>query len=192
MLNELQNYLASQVPEAQAQLIAAQEAGDAALLVNGPHIEKVLTSLKNFPKWSFKVLQTISAVDYPEYFELNYILATFDLHASYQLILKVRLTEKSQASISSVHHLFSSANWLERECFDMFGITFTGHPDLRRILCPDDWEGYPLRKDYQAARFYRDLEIYPPAKMNLEEREFEAKAQANKEDLIKKALEKGL
>ncbi|MBT3716729.1 MAG: NADH-quinone oxidoreductase subunit C, partial [Deltaproteobacteria bacterium] len=64
-----------------------------------------------------------------------------------RLRLKVRLTE-DDCKIASIHHLWKAVDWYERECFDMFGIVFEGHPDLRRILMYDEFEGHPLRKDY--------------------------------------------
>ena len=71
--------------------------------------------------------------------------------------------------------VYSAANWQERECYDMLGVRFKNHPDHRRILCPDDWEGFPLRRDYEAAKSYRGMEIYPDDKMNFEDREFAQK-----------------
>jgi len=59
--------------------------------------------------------------------------------------------------VPSVAGVWKAAVWLERECYDLFGVTFTGHPDLRRILLPDDWEGWPLRKDYREADGYRGV-----------------------------------
>jgi NADH-quinone oxidoreductase subunit C len=78
-------------------------------------------------------------------FEVNYHLLSLDRRE--RVRLKVRLSG-SDPSIHSVTTIWPTANWHERENFDLFGIRFEGHPDLRRILMPDDWEGYPLRKDY--------------------------------------------
>jgi NADH-quinone oxidoreductase subunit C len=74
------------------------------------------------------------------------------------LMLKV-LLPRDQAEIESVCPVWKSANWMEREVFDMFGIHFRNHPDLRRILMPADWEGHPLRKDYQQQELYRDIQV---------------------------------
>jgi NADH-quinone oxidoreductase subunit C len=94
----------------------------------------------------FDYLVDITAVDYPqraERFDLVYILYSFSRNE--RIRVKTRIGEGTKAQTATGVHL--TANWLEREVFDMFGIEFAGHPDLRRILLPEDWQGYPLRKD---------------------------------------------
>jgi NADH-quinone oxidoreductase subunit C len=95
----------------------------------------------------FDYLVDLTAVDCPKQelrFELVYIVYSFSRNE--RLRVKTRVAESEAAT--SVVSLFQAANWLEREVFDMFGIPFSGHPNLKRILMPDDWSGYPLRKDY--------------------------------------------
>jgi NADH-quinone oxidoreductase subunit C len=95
---------------------------------------------------SFDMLVDLTAVDYPKRearFELIYILYSFA--SNKRVRVKVNLREGQPAP--SITNIFVGANWLEREVFDMFGITFDGHPNLKRILLPDEWNGYPLRKD---------------------------------------------
>ncbi len=95
----------------------------------------------------FDYLVDITAVDYlkrPERFDLLYVLYSFPRNQ--RIRIKVRFSEGYRPATATGVHL--TANWLEREVFDMFGIEFAGHPDLRRILLPDEWQGYPLRKDY--------------------------------------------
>ncbi len=93
-------------------------------------------------------LVDLCGVDYPDRknrFEVIYNL--YSIKFKHRLILKALLTEEN-ASIDSVEPIWNGANWHEREACDMYGIVFNGHPDLRRILMPEDWEGHPLRKDY--------------------------------------------
>lgn len=95
----------------------------------------------------FDLLTDLTAVDWPKRerrFEVVYNLYSFPKNE--RLRLKADLGERER--IASVVSVWGAANWLERECYDMFGVLFDGHPDLRRILLPDEWQGYPLRKDY--------------------------------------------
>jgi NADH-quinone oxidoreductase subunit C len=95
----------------------------------------------------FDYLVDLTAVDYPkadQRFEIVYVLYSF-AHND-RIRVKTRVADgQKPPTVTDVH---PTANWLEREVFDMFGIEFAGHPDMRRILLPDDWRGYPLRKDY--------------------------------------------
>jgi NADH-quinone oxidoreductase subunit C len=88
----------------------------------------------------------LSAVDWKQD-GLEVVCRVENLNAGLALVLRTRLGP-GQTRCPSLTGLWRGADWMERECFDMFGIVFDGHPDLRRILLPQDWEGYPLRKDY--------------------------------------------
>jgi NADH-quinone oxidoreductase subunit C len=95
----------------------------------------------------FDYLVDITAVDYPsrpERFDLVYILYSFARNQ--RIRIKTRIAEGYQPATATT--VYPGANWLEREVFDMFGIEFAGHPDMRRILLPEEWQGHPLRKDY--------------------------------------------
>lgn len=108
-------------------------------------VPDLLRTLRDDRDYDYLAEET--AVDYPndeKRFELVYVLYSFS--RNHRLRIKARLAEG--VKMPSVVDLYSGANWMEREIFDMFGIEFSGHPDLRRILMPDEWEGHPLRKDY--------------------------------------------
>ena len=95
----------------------------------------------------FDYLVDVTAVDYPkraERFDLVYILYSFSRNE--RVRVKTAIADGYRPATATTVHL--TANWLEREVFDMFGIEFEGHPDMRRILLPEEWQGYPLRKDY--------------------------------------------
>jgi len=92
----------------------------------------------------FDFLTDLTVVDYPKddhRFELIYILYSFARNE------RIRVKTRTSVSVPSITPIFHAANWLERESFDMFGVSFEGHPDLKRILLPDEWHGHPLRKD---------------------------------------------
>ena len=108
----------------------------------------VARALRDHPALRFTLLAELTAVDFhprDPRFEVVYLLVSIEHRL--RLRLKVRLFN-ADARIASVHAVWPAANWLEREVWDLFGIVFDGHPDPRRLLMPEDWEGFPLRKDY--------------------------------------------
>lgn len=110
-------------------------------------LEALTRLLKEDPPREYRLLEDITALDYPDRekrFELIYIL--YSLALRQRLIIKIQIGDGESAP--SLTKLWSSANWAEREVYDMFGIPFDGHPDLKRILLPDGWKGHPLRKEY--------------------------------------------
>jgi NADH-quinone oxidoreductase subunit C len=97
----------------------------------------------------FNLLSDLCGVDYLGKKEQRFMVVynMYNLTTKERIRIKAPVAEE-EASIDTVSTVWSTANWLERECWDLFGITFNGHPDLRRILMAEDWEGHPLRKDY--------------------------------------------
>jgi len=114
--------------------------------VDGARIVEICDFLKRDEEVSFNYLSDLTCVHYPDRrdapFEIVYNL--FSISSNERVRLKVRTSE----AVESVTSVWPAANWLEREVFDLFGIRFSNHPDLRRLLLPPDWEGYPLRKDF--------------------------------------------
>lgn len=170
MHKKVADFLNARVSESKA-THEERENGDDVVVVEPGSLHQCCQVLKEDAEMDFKVLQVVSGVDYPEenIIEVNYMLSNF--FKNHEIILKVRLP-RDNPKVESVCDLWKSANFQERETYDMLGVEFENHPDPRRILCPDDWEGWPLRKDYEAAKKYHAMEIYPEAKMNMREREF--------------------
>lgn len=133
------------------------------LVVNVEYIVPICMYLRDTQGHYYDFLSNISAVDYfPENrFTVVYHLASLPYQT--QLVLKVEIpNERSQDNlpeVPSVSSVWKTADWHEREAYDLMGIFFIGHPDLRRILLPDDWQGHPLRKDYQDPESYHGISI---------------------------------
>jgi NADH-quinone oxidoreductase subunit C len=130
--------------------------GETTLVVPRNVLREVAERCRADKELQFNLLSDATCVDrYPlePRFEVNYHLVSIPRSA--RLRLQVRLSS-SDPVVDSLVSVWPGANWLEREIFDLMGIRFNGHPDLRRILMPDDWEGYPLRKDYPVEG-YRDI-----------------------------------
>jgi len=116
--------------------------------VKRENLLKVAKYLKENPECSFNFLSDLCGIDYPKgehHFEVVYHL--YSIEHTHRLRMKVSLLA-SDLTIPSVSSVWRTANWHERECYDMLGINFSDHPDLRRILTPDGFKDYPLRKDF--------------------------------------------
>jgi NADH-quinone oxidoreductase subunit C len=115
------------------------------LVVDSSVLSEVLLAAR--AQESFDYLVDLTAVHYPQReltFDVVYVLYSFARNER----IRVKAQIADGEAVQSVVQIWSTANWLERECYDMFGIVFQGHPDLKRILLPDGWQGHPLRKDY--------------------------------------------
>ena len=142
-------------------------------------ISKTLLFLKNNDRCKFKQLIDITAVDYPKKekrFKLVYLILSHENNL--RLIIDSSLQENSE--VPSISKIFPSANWMEREVFDMYGIKFKDHPDLRRILTDYNFKGYPLRKDFPLTghlevRYSEDKKkvVYEPVKLEQNYRNFD-------------------
>lgn len=122
--------------------------GETTVVVPREHLRPLAEFLARDAELAFTFLSDVTVVDrFPiePRFELNYHLLSLSRRSSIRL--RVRLAGETPV-IETVIPVWPTANWHEREIFDLFGIRFEGHPDLRRMLLPDDWEGHPLRKDY--------------------------------------------
>jgi NADH-quinone oxidoreductase subunit C len=144
------------------------------IYVDREHLIDALRTLRDDPALQFAFLSDVTAIDLlpaEPRFEMVYHLAC--LGAAYgsaparRLRLKVRVPG-GDPRVPTVTPVFPGANWPEREVYDLMGIRFDGHPDLRRILTPDDWEGHPLRKDY-AVQVRKDAAAWSPLQLTLEE-----------------------
>jgi NADH-quinone oxidoreductase subunit C len=122
------------------------EPGDQYVVVRPDILREVCGFLKDTPDLNFSFLSFITAIDYYEYFELVYLLNS--LEHNHSLALKTRLYDRESPAIGSVVELWRGADFQEREIYDLFGISFEGHPNLKRIFMWEGFEGHPLRKDF--------------------------------------------
>ena len=149
------------------------------LSINEENLIDVIVFIKNNPHTKFRQLIDITAVDYPEK-EMRFKLIYFFLSHEFNLRLNLEYFIKENEIVSSITSIFPSANWMEREVFDMYGISFKDHPDLRRILTDYNFKGYPLRKDFpltghNEVRYNEEDKkvIYEPVKLEQNYRNFD-------------------
>jgi len=127
------------------------------LMVDPAEIVPLLTACRDMPLLQFDLLIDLTAADpAADGEDLWVLIQLLSLKHRHRLSIKACLP-KSALSMPSATAVYRAANWHERECSEMFGITFEGHPDPRKILLPDDWDGYPLRKDYEFPTEYHGI-----------------------------------
>ena len=155
------------------------ERGELSILVPRPRIADVLLTLRDDAALAFQQMMDLCGVDYPERperFEVVYNL----LSLKYNWRVRVKVQTDEASLVPSIAGVYSSAGWWERECWDMYGIAFSGNPDLRRILTDYGFEGHPLRKDfplsgYVEVRYDEDQKrvVYEPVKLPQDFRSFD-------------------
>jgi len=142
--------LKERFPDAAAQV--TYYAGEVTTVVPASRLLEILSFLKTDDRTAFNLLADLTAADYPKRekrFDVVYHL--YSIPRNHRLRLKAQVGEAE--AVPSAASLYHAAEWHEREIFDLFGIKFEGHPDLRRILLPDEWQGHPLRKEYPLEGF---------------------------------------
>ncbi len=137
--------LAARFGEAIGELAGKDQ--DASITVAPSAIAQVCRLLRDEPDVAFDCLSNLSGVDYPKRGCIQVVYHLYSYRHRHWIVLKVDVPRDNPA-LPTVTGIWSTADWQERECFDLLGVTFEGHPDLRRILMPEDWPGHPLRKDF--------------------------------------------
>ncbi len=120
-------------------------------------VKDVALFMRDNEEMAFDYLMCLSGVDYGNG-KLGVVYNLSSMKRGHKFTLKVDVAVE-HPHVQSVEAVWKTANWHEREAYDLIGIVFDGHPDLRRILLPDDWEGHPLRKDYQVPEYYRGMKV---------------------------------
>jgi NADH-quinone oxidoreductase subunit C len=115
--------------------------------VNAPAIVEVCRFLRDEPGLEFEVLSDLTAIDWPKEEKIQVVYHLYSYAQRHQMVLKVDLP-RDNPKVATTEGVWKVANWFEREVYDLFGVIFEGHSDLRRIMLPEDWVGHPLRKDY--------------------------------------------
>jgi NADH-quinone oxidoreductase subunit C len=158
MYTKLRSMDMDSVPPDDLEKLSADDAPELVLKVAAQSLQKVAAYLANNEELGFGSLMCLSGLDLGEELQVVYHLAS--IKHKHKLTLKVTVP-KASPEVPTVEGVWPTAGWHEREAFDLFGIEFPGHSDLRRILMPEDWEGHPLRKDYKPPMDYRGIPVLP-------------------------------
>jgi len=130
-----------------------------AIRIDGGDLIAVMNTLLNDPVAYFDMLSCVTGVDNgPDVNTIEIVYNLYSIPFDHHLMIKVTVP-RDKGEVESVCSIWKTANWHEREIFDLFGVHFLNHPDLRRILLPADWEGHPMRKDYKHQEYYRNVKV---------------------------------
>jgi len=137
-------------------VVTLEGQGEPAIRVDPAHIVAVTTFVKTDPALAFDCLSNQTGVDYPKRDQMEVVYHLFSYRHRHAVVLKVGVS-RDDPRLATVSTVWRAAIWQEREIFDLLGVQFVGHPDLRRILLPEDWVGHPLRKDYVEPTEYHGI-----------------------------------
>jgi NADH-quinone oxidoreductase subunit C len=141
------------------------EAKDPFIVVDAASLAEIGFFLRDEPELAFDTLHCISVVDFPKEDRLEVVYHLTSIKLRHWLVVKVETARDATARVPTVEGIWPTANWHEREAYDLFGVWFEGHRDLRRILLPDDWEGHPLRKDWVWPETWHGIAVKPGKQM---------------------------
>jgi len=140
-----------------AELVAYEDAVDPYTIIkDATKFLMIMGHLRNDPTLQFNFLRSVAGVDYPEDNRIASVYHLWSYEHKHAHVVKF-YCDRENPEVPSVEKLWPTANWFERECYDLLGIIYLGHPDLRRIMLPDDWTGHPLRKDYAEQADYHGI-----------------------------------
>lgn len=159
---DIQKCLEEKFPGKIAQ--AELEVIDPFLVVDKAAIADMSAFLRDDPELAFDMLHCLSAVDYPKEDRIEIVYHLTSMKHRHWIVLKA-FVPRAGGSIPTVENVWPTANWHEREAYDLFGVTFEGHSDPRRILLPEDWQGHPLLKDWEWPEEWHGIAVKPGPKM---------------------------
>ncbi|MCC5919291.1 MAG: NADH-quinone oxidoreductase subunit C [Cyclobacteriaceae bacterium] len=141
-----------------------EQSSPAAIICAPSNLKKLMRFLYEDERCFFDMLSCITAIDNgPEAATFELIYNLYSIPFDHQLMVKIAIDRPASgeelASADTLSDIWQAADWHEREAYDLMGIRFNGHPDMRRILLPADWKGHPLRKDYQDLETYRGIKV---------------------------------
>ena len=161
---EIFDALVARFPDAVSDFHA--DAKDPWCVVSSGSLLEVSRVLRDEASLSFDFLQNLTGVDYPKENRIAVVYHFFSYRHRHSFVAKV-MADRQDPVVPSLHGLWPVANWHERECYDLLGVFFQDHPDLRRILLPDDWVGHPLRKDWKEPEHYHGIPTTRPNPIDL-------------------------
>jgi len=153
--NEIYEILRSEFGDAVIELDNKLQ-GDPFISIIPAKLFEICHTLRDKEEFLFDYLMCISSLDLNENIGVVYHL--YSMNYKHKIVIKT-IVPKADPKVPSVELIWRSADWHEREAYDMIGVVFEGHHNMIRILCPYDWEGHPLRKDYQPPEYYHDMKV---------------------------------
>lgn len=155
----LESFVALIKPVCKNEPVVDETSTPKAIKIASTDLVAVMEKLFHDPSVYFDMLSCVTGIDNgPVASTMEVAYNLYSIPFNHHLMVKVILPCENPV-VDSVSHIWKTADWHEREIFDMYGIRFNNHPDLRRILMPADWEGHPLRKDYKHQEYYRDIKV---------------------------------